>query len=117
MSTLDKMHLTNALESALHKQKNMPERPHAFLELRYMWDTMTTEQRQKKRDEYAAKRLRLDDSHPPTADRITVVRAHPQRPVITLNDSQSAIIDQELTPFVKVAEQRAYDEYQDRYSY
>jgi len=44
-SMLDKLHLGYALESALQKQKHRPERPHAFLELRHIWDSLSPQQR------------------------------------------------------------------------
>ncbi|PJI51844.1 peptidase M48, partial [Methylobacterium radiotolerans] len=74
-----------ALESALHEQRHMPERPHAFLELRHIWDTVPDAQRQQKREEYAARRARLDDSHPATVDRLQVVQAFPQPPALLLD--------------------------------
>ena len=113
---LDKLHLSQALESALHKQRHMPERPHAFLELRHIWDTVPDAQRQHKREEYAARRARLDDSHPATVDRLQVVRAFPQPPALVLDEAWSARIDAELTPFVKPLEQQAFETYQERYA-
>ncbi|WP_245872838.1 M48 family metallopeptidase [Deinococcus planocerae] len=55
-SLLDHLHLTDSLESALHKQRHQPERPNAFLELRHIWATMPETRRQGRRDETAAEK-------------------------------------------------------------
>ena len=115
VSALDKLHLGHLLESALHKQRHDPERPHAFAELRHMWDTLPEEQRQMRRDERAAQRTQLSATHPPTADRLQVVRSHPAEAKLHLDDAWAARIDAELLPFVRPLEAQAYDDYRERY--
>ena len=116
VSALDKLHLGHLLESAVHKQRHDPERPHAFAELRHMWDTLPEEQRQMRRDERAAQRTQLSATHPPTADRLQVVRSHPAEAQLHLDDAWAARIDAELLPFVRPLEAQAYDDYRERYS-
>ncbi|WP_235514670.1 M48 family metallopeptidase [Deinococcus sp. Leaf326] len=114
-TALDKLHLGHLLESALHKQRHDPERPHAFAELRYMWDTLPEEQRQLRRDERAAQRTQLSATHPPTADRIQVVLSHPAEMKLHLDEAWAARIDAELLPFVRPLAAQAYDDYRERY--
>ncbi|UQN10565.1 M48 family metalloprotease (plasmid) [Deinococcus sp. QL22] len=116
LSLLDHLHLTRFLESALHKQRHQPERPHAFLELRYMWSTLSEVHRQHSRDEIAAQRRQLDASHPPTADRMAVVAASPRAAQVTLNAARASQLEHELAPFVRSLEQAAYEAYQARYA-
>ncbi|WP_288432053.1 M48 family metallopeptidase [uncultured Deinococcus sp.] len=115
-TALDRLHLSHLLESALHKQRHDPERPHAFAELRHMWDTVPEEQRQMRRDERAAQRTQLSATHPLTADRLQVVLSHPAGAQLRLDDAWAARIDAELLPFVRPLEAQAYDDYRDRYS-
>lgn len=115
-SLLDHLHLADSLESALHKQRHLPERPNAFLELRHIWATMPEVRRQQRRDEIAAERTRLDASHPPTADRIAVVQAHPKSSQITLEAGRAARLEKELLPLVPPIEQAAYEAYRARYA-
>lgn len=61
-------------------------------------------------------RLRLDDSHPPTVDRIAVVNAHYALPKISLDAYAADRIEAELDPFVKDLAEQAYGDYLDRYS-
>lgn len=104
-----------ALESALHKQHHFPERANALLELQHIWATMPDTERHKRRTEPGKRRARLDDSHPPTADRLQVVEAHPTAATLTLSTERAARIDVELNAFVKPLEQQAYQEYRARY--
>lgn len=114
-SALDKLHLGGLLESALHKQRHMPERPHAFAELRAMWDAVTPEGWARAREDRARQGARLDDSHPPTAHRLQVVEAWPQPPTVALTPEAAARIDAELLPFVAPLERAAYDDYRERH--
>lgn len=115
-SSLDHLHLADALETALHRQRHQPERLHAFLELRHIWATMPEARRQERRDEVAAQRTRLDATHPPTADRIAVVKAHPKPPRVTLGAGQAIRLEAELNPLVPPIERAAYKAYQARYT-
>lgn len=112
---LELLHYGEALESALHKQRHFPERANAFLELQHIWATMSVTERQKRQDELKKRRARLDDSHPPTSDRIQVVQAHPAGATLNLLTERTARIDAELNVFVKPLEQQAYAEYRARY--
>ena len=68
-----------------------------------------------RRDEYAARRTQLGATHPPTADRLQVVRSHPAEAKLHLDDAWAARIDAELLPFVRPLEAQAYDDYRERY--
>lgn len=112
---LELLHYGEALESALHKQHHFPERANALLELQHVWATMPDTERQKRRTEPGKRRVRLDDSHPPTADRLQVVEAHPTAATLDLSTERAARIAVELNAFVKPLEQQAYQEYRARY--
>lgn len=112
---LENLHYAGALESALHKQRHFPERANAFLKLQHLWATMSDAERQKRRAEIEQRRARLDDSHPPTSDRMQVVQAHPMPPTLTFTPERAARIDAELNVFVKLLEQQAYEDYRARY--
>ena len=112
---LELLHYGEALESALHKQHHFPERANAFLKLQHVWATMPDTERHKRRTELGKRRARLDGSHPPTADRLQVVQAHPTAATLTLSTERAARIDAELNAFVKPLEQQAYQEYRARY--
>jgi heat shock protein HtpX len=116
ISGLDKLHFTHLFEYALQKQRSSPERPHAFLELRHAWDHLKPAEQERMRLQVAQERLRLDRSHPPTADRIAVLAAHPLGARLTLSPGRAALIEAELTPFVARLEAQAYDAYRERYS-
>ncbi|MFC4452620.1 M48 family metalloprotease [Deinococcus sonorensis] len=113
-AALDKLHLGHLLESALHKQRMMPERPHAFAELQHMFEHLPEAQWERMRARRRQDRLRLDASHPPTADRMQVVEAWPQPGTVMLSAEQSARLDAELAPFVAVLEREALEEHRDR---
>ena len=114
-SLLDKLHFADLLEVALQKQRSNPERPHAFLELRHIWDNLRPETQARCRASVSEERLRLDSSHPPTADRISVITQHPQPAHFDLTPEWAERIEAELTPFVKRIETQAYDAYWERY--
>lgn len=114
LSSLDRLHLGDMLESALHKQRYQPESAHAFLELRRMWDAVTPERWAQAREERAAKGTRLDDSHPPTADRLRVVEAWPREAQVILTDEVSRRLDKELDVFVHPLEQAAIEDHRYR---
>jgi heat shock protein HtpX len=116
VSGMDKLHFSNLLEFALQKQKTNPERPHAFLELRHAWDHLSPEQWERQRQQVAQERLRLDQSHPPTADRLAVLAHHALPAALLLTPERAARIEAELTPFVKGTEAEAYEDYRRRYS-
>ncbi len=78
-----------------------------------MWDTMSQDDRQKRRDEYGQMRLRLDDSHPPTVDRVRVVQAYHYEPKVILTEERAARIDAELAPFIGPLADEAYDLYRE----
>lgn len=113
---LDRLHMAHLLDSALHKQRHQPQRPHAFAEFRHMLDTLSPAQWQRARQEQAQHRVRLDQSHPPTADRLQVVQAWPSAPQLTLSSAEAARIDAELLPFVPALEAAATEAYLDRIS-
>ncbi|WP_229780882.1 M48 family metallopeptidase [Deinococcus malanensis] len=120
LSALDTVHLLNhssMLETALQRQKHLPQAAHTFLELRRLWLGQLPGQRAQAREAYLQERAQLDATHPPTADRLAVIRAYPAAARITLSAARAAQIDAELTPFVRLAEQAAQDEYDERYRY
>jgi len=104
---LDRMHMAHLLDSALHKQRHMPERPHAFAEYAFMLDTVPEEQWAAQRAALA--RTSLDDSHPATMDRMQVVQARPQTGTVQLNPDTAELIRQELHPFVRPIETQAQE--------
>jgi heat shock protein HtpX len=116
VSGLDKLHFAELLELALQKQRSNPERPHAFLELRYTWDHLNPQQQARQREQTSLERLRLDSSHPPTADHIEVLSRHALPGVLTLTEERAHLIETELTPFVRSIETEAYELYRERYS-
>ena len=116
VSGLDKLHFAHLLEFALQKQRSNAERPHAFLELRHAWDHLKPEQWQRRREEVAQHRLRLDSSHPPTTDRIEVVQRHALPATVMLSAERVKRIQDELTPFVARIEAEAYDVFREKYS-
>jgi len=116
VSGLDKLHFADLLEFALQKQRSNPERSHAFLELRHAWDHLKPEQWARRRTDVARHRLRLDSSHPPTTDRIEVVRCHAFPAALVLSGERVRRIESELTPFVARIETEAYDVFRERYS-
>ncbi|GGO34575.1 protease HtpX [Deinococcus humi] len=111
---LDRMYLADLLDSALHKQWQRPEAPHVFAELRRMWDAASPERWAKAREEGQARNVRLDASHPPTADRLQVIGAWPREAQIGLSDKSSGWLDVELGPFIPVLERAAIDDYRVR---
>ncbi|PTA67710.1 M48 family metalloprotease [Deinococcus arcticus] len=108
---LDRLHMAHLLDSALHKQRHQPQRPDAFAEFRHMLDTLPPAQWAQVREEHARLRVRLDGSHPPTADRLRVVQAWPSEPLLTLSPEDAARLDAELQPFVAALEAAATEEY------
>lgn len=116
VSGLDKLHFADLLEFALQKQRSNAERPHAFLELRHAWDHLKLDQWERRRAEVAQHRLRLDSSHPPTTDRIEVVKRHALPATLILSAERVRRIENELTPFVARIEAEAYDVFRERYS-
>lgn len=116
LRTLDKLHFGNLLEVALQKQRSMPERPHAFLELRHSWDRLGPQQLEQQRTSMTQERLRLDASHPPTSDRIAVLSHHDLPGTLSLSQERADRIYRELTPYVAVIEREAFEEYQRRYN-
>lgn len=104
---LDRLHMAHLLDSALHKQRHMPERPHAFAEYAFMLDHLPQEQWVAQRA--ALGRTSLDDSHPATSDRLQVVLSRPQPGTVHLAPKTAEWIRLELTPFVWPIEARAQE--------
>ncbi|GGK96516.1 M48 family metalloprotease [Deinococcus radiotolerans] len=104
---LDRMHMAHLLDSALHKQRHMPERPHVFAEYAHMLDTVPEEQWAAQRA--ALGRTSLDDSHPATMDRVQVVLARPQPGTVHLTPKTAEWIRLELTPVVRPIEAKAQE--------
>lgn len=100
INLLDRLHFTHLLEMAVQRQQTTPQQPHALAELRQMWAELTPERITRMRAGAANERLRLDSSHPPTSDRLTVVGAHPAVPQLILSAERSARIDAELAPHI-----------------
>lgn len=116
LSSLDKLHFAHLFEIALHQQRHRASAaPHAFAGLRLLWDGLSAEQRRQMRATAAQQRLRLDRSHPPTADRLAVIAAHPGPARLTVTLERWALIQAELAPFVPALEREATEEYQERY--
>lgn len=113
---LSKLHFADLLEFALQKQRSNPERPHAFLELRYAWDHLGPEQWARRQQQIAQQRLRLDQSHPPTVNRMEVVARHDLPVVLRLSAERMERIDIELAPFVSRIQAEVYDHFRARYS-
>lgn len=104
---LDRMHMAHLLDSALHKQRHMPERPHAFAEYAHMLGTLPEEQWAAQRATLG--RTSLDDSHPATVDRMQVVQARPQPGTLRLTPEEAERIRLELHPFVRPIETQAQE--------
>lgn len=104
---LDRMHMAHLLDSALHKQRHMPERPHAFAEYAFMLDTVPEEHWAAQRAALA--RTSLDDSHPATVDRMQVVQARPEPGTVHLPPKTAEWIRLELGPFVRPIETQAQE--------
>ncbi|MFC4639225.1 M48 family metallopeptidase [Deinococcus hohokamensis] len=99
---LDSVQLLNRramLETALHRQRYAPQTGHAFLELRRLWRAESPARLAEARKTYRDDHARLDATHPPTADRLAVLQAHPCPPQLILTAQRAAQIDEELTPF------------------
>ncbi|ADV66683.1 M48 family metallopeptidase [Deinococcus maricopensis] len=113
LSLLNRLHVSELFDYALHKQKRAPERENAFEEFKHQLEHASPATLEGIRIRIEEHRLRLDDSHPPTTDRVRVVAAHPTAAQYLLPEDVAARMVQELQPHLKDAERAASIAYEE----
>ncbi|WP_407540104.1 M48 family metallopeptidase [Deinococcus radiomollis] len=114
LTALDKLHLTELYDHAIHKHRHMPEHAHSFAELAHQMQEVSAERWANLRAEQEQSSLSLDSSHPPTLNRLAVIAAHPTEAKVLLDCAWAERIKIELTPLIAPLQKQAFEEYGQR---
>jgi heat shock protein HtpX len=114
LTALDKLHLADVYDHAIHKHRHMPERAHSFAEFAHQMREVSAERWDKLRAEQEQHSLSLDSSHPPTLNRLAVIAAHHTDALVVLDPAWAERIQAELSPLIAPLQKQAFEEYGQR---
>lgn len=114
LGALDKVHLSDLYDHAIHKHRHMPERAHSFAELAHQMQEVSAERWANLRSRQEQLNLSLDSSHPPTINRLAVIAAHPTDASVVLDPAWAERIQAELFPLIAPLQKQAFEEYGQR---